>query len=365
MSPTMVDRLKSLPLTMVLTVLIWMYAEAKFTATRENVSLTIKPVSPTGDMVLSAFDPGEKRFQGTVNVAVTLEGPTNQIDRIYQESVGTVAADEDFSPLGYVPPAEGLKAGTDNEVDTVAALNSLAYFRRRGVTVTSAKPARIRVEADPLSQVVRPVDFHPAFAVDHFTATPEQVTVKIPTALLAESGGADRIGVTAVPVRELTTLTPGVQQTVAVRYVVEYADGERPERDDRISVTPAQGMVVMSLPRRQQETAVLPAVPVWVSGPPAVLGKYEVSVKPGALRVSVTGSEAAVKALREQMAAGRGTADMTGGIRAYLDIAATDGPGVMLHRQVRFMLPDGLTVQAGGDDVDFKLTERLPTTRPG
>jgi hypothetical protein len=362
MSPTMLDRLKSLPLTIVLTVLIWMYAEARFTATQENVSLTIKPVSPTADMVLSAFDPADKRFQGTVNVVVTLEGPTNQIDRIYQESVGTVTADEDFSALAYRPAAEGLKPGADNQVDTVSVLNGLSYFRKRGVTVTSAKPARIRLEEDPLSLVARPVDFHPAFAVDHYVATPDQVTVKIPSELLAEIGGADRISVSATPIQDLTTLVPGAQQTVAVRYVVEYSNnGEGSERDERISVSPAQGTVLVTLPPRQQETAVLPAVPVWVSGPPGVLGKYDVNVKPAALRVSVTGAAAAVRGLR-----GRLGADATGGVRAYLDVAPEDAAGVALHRRVRFMLPEGLTVQAGADrvEVEFKLVERAAATRP-
>jgi hypothetical protein len=364
MSPTMLDRLKSLPLTIVLTVLIWMYAEAKFTSTQENVSLTIKPVSPTGEMVLSAFDPGEKRFQGTVNVVVTLEGPTNQIDRIYQESLGSVAAEEEFSPLRYVPVAETLKLGTDNQVDTVAALNGLSYFRKRGVTVTSAKPARIRLEEDHLEQVTRPVDFHPSFAVDHYVATPDQVVVKVPTGLLAEIGGADRLSVSASPVGDVTALMPGTQQTVAVRYEVDYPGvGGAEEKDDRISVAPAQGTVALVLPRRQQETAVLPAVPVWVSGPPGVLGKYDVSVKPAALRVAVTGLSGAVKGLRERMAGG----DATGGVRAYLDVAPEDSVGAVLHRRVRFMLPEGLMVQAGADrvEVEFKLVERAAGTRPG
>ncbi len=76
------------------------------------MSLTIKPVSPTaGTWWLSVLDPADKRFQGTVSVVVTLEGPTNQIDRIYQESVGTVTADEDFAALGVSAGGGGIEAG--------------------------------------------------------------------------------------------------------------------------------------------------------------------------------------------------------------------------------------------------------------
>ncbi len=79
-------------------------------------------------------------------------------------------------------------------------------------------------------------------------------------------------------------------------------------------MTPA-GTVLVTLPPRQQETAVLPAVPVWVSGPPGVLGKYDVNVKPATLRVAVTGAGGGAGV--EGSVGGR----CDGGVRAYLDVA--------------------------------------------
>ncbi len=92
MSPTHFDRLKSLPLTILLTVLIWMYAEAKFTATQDHVPLTLRVVSPQGDLVLRALDPTDNRYHSAIALDVTLEGPKNQIDGIDQEVASVVAA---------------------------------------------------------------------------------------------------------------------------------------------------------------------------------------------------------------------------------------------------------------------------------
>ncbi len=259
-----------------------------------------------------------------------------------------------------------MKVGTDNRVDTVSALNSLRYFRQRGVTVTAATPSRIRLEVDHVEPLTKPVDFRPSFAVDRFTATPEQVTVNVPSEALVEIGGADRITVNAVPTRDLTTLPPGAQQTVAVRYVVDYPGAAASGRDDRITVTPAQGEVLVVLPKHQQETVAVPDVPVWVSGPPGLLGRYDVTVVPKALRVTVAGSSPVIEQLRKQLAGGVGQQNAAAnvGVRAYLDIYPDDLVSVgTSRRRVRFMLPDGLTVQSGAE-VEFRLLERAVATQP-
>ncbi len=248
MSPAMFDRLKSLPLTILLTVLIWMYAEAKFTATQENVRLTLKPVSPNGDLVLRALDPGESRYQATINLLVTLQGPQNQVDRIYQESLGVAQQDEEFTQLVYVPPAASLKVGTGNRVDTVAALNGLSYFRNRGVTVTAATPSQMDLEVERVVQIPKPIEFRPPFPVERFTARPEQVIVNVPEKVLAEIGGPDRITVNAIPPHDAMPNPVAGKQTVTVRYVVDYP-GVGAARDEGITVTPAQGEVLLELPK--------------------------------------------------------------------------------------------------------------------
>ncbi len=160
MSPTTVDRLKSLPLTIVLTILIWMYAEAKFTATGD-ARLSLRPIAPNGDLALRVFDPAQNRFIPVINVVASLQGPTNQITILQQET--------EPLQLTFTRPASSLSPGTPVTVDTVALLNSNSNLRKRELTVTSANPPKVQLEVDHLEQVTRPVEFRPQVAVDHMT----------------------------------------------------------------------------------------------------------------------------------------------------------------------------------------------------
>jgi hypothetical protein len=353
MSPTTVDRLKSLPLTIVLTVLIWMYAEAKFTTTGD-ARVSVRPVSPNGDLVLRLFDPTEARFLPTASVVVSVSGPTNQITTVQQEP--------EPPTLTFVPQAAALKIGAENYVDTASMLNSLSYFKKRGLTVTSAMPSRIRLEADHVEQVSRPVDFRPAVAVEHMSGLPDQATVLIPARTLQEIGGPDKITVAAVPTRDLSTLPIGTQQTVVVRFVPEYPGA----RDERVAVTPAQGTVTLTVPKREAITQAVPDVPVWVSGPPALLARYDVDVKPKFISVTVSGTEPAIRGLKDKLTnSSRGTGGGDEGIHAYLDVSLEDRPASSYtRRHVRYVLPDGLTVQDAPTDVEFRLVEITASQAP-
>ena len=157
MSPTTVDRLKSLPLTIVLTILIWMYAEAKFTATGD-ARLSLRPIAPNGDLALRVFDAAENRYIPVINVVASLQGPTNQITMLEQET--------EPLQLMFTRPASSLTPGTLVTVDTVSLLNSNSDLRKRELTVTSAIPPKVQLEVDHLEQVTRPVEFRPQVAVD-------------------------------------------------------------------------------------------------------------------------------------------------------------------------------------------------------
>ena len=278
---------------------------------------------------------------------VSVTGPTNQITLIQQET--------EPPTLTFVPQAGALKIGTDNHVDTASMLNSLSYFRKRGLTVTSATPSRIRVEVDHVEQISRPVDFRPAVAVEHMSGLPDQVTVLIPARILQEIGGAEKVTVAAVPARELSTLPIGVPQTVAVRFEPKYPGAQ----DERVTVTPPQGAVTLTIPKREAITQRVPEVPVWVSGPPALLARYDVDVKPKFLPVTVSGTEPAIRSLKEKLTnSSRGTGGGDEGIHAYLDVSLDDRPTAgYTRRHVRYVLPDGLTVQEGPPEVEFRLVE--------
>ena len=97
-----------------------------------------------------------------------------------------------------------------------------------------------------MEHIPKGIDFRPAVSVTRFALSPEQVTVNVPTRTLQEIGGAEKITVVAVPQRDLATLPLDSDETVAVRYTLEYPGA----RDERVTVSPAAGKVSLRLPRR-------------------------------------------------------------------------------------------------------------------
>src|ERR1041384_2873302 len=99
----MLGRLKTLPLTIILTVLIWMYAEAQFTSSREDVRISVRITSPSPDITLRVLDSHGNSVGAVATLAVTLQGPKSQIDRIFQESQGQLgpATDDELANLTY------------------------------------------------------------------------------------------------------------------------------------------------------------------------------------------------------------------------------------------------------------------------
>ncbi|HVX85371.1 MAG TPA: hypothetical protein VH253_11365 [Phycisphaerae bacterium] len=357
----MLNRLKTLPLTIVLTVLIWMYAEAQFTNTQENVQLSVRLVTPSPDLAVRAVDPSKTRLSDTINTVVTLQGPRAQLDSIFQQSQGV--PDPDLASLSYTPPERELKPGEETSVDVVSMLNSLAYFKTRRVIVSSAAPRRVALEVDRVLHLQKAPDFRPAASVERAVLSDDTVTLNVPATTLEQLGGPGKIAVVAEPQKSLASLKPGTDTTIPVKYVAEYAGAP----DDRITVTPPAGTVKVRIPVTQAATEVVPDVPIWASGPPPVLAKYDVDVRPKFVRVTVAGTPAAIAAFHDSRS-GAGAAAGVGlgtALRGYVDLSPDDRPAdTYTRRRVRYVLPEGLTLQDAPPDVEFRLTEKAPPAPP-
>ncbi len=158
----MFNRLKTLPLTIILTILIWMFAEAQFTAAQDNIRISARLVSPSPDFAVFALDEGDpKRGRPSINVVATVAGAKAQIDRLYQLSLNATPPDEDFRALAFAPSLEDLQTSANPSIDTVTVLNGLRYFRARGLTVTAATPPRIRLKIEPLTPATSPATTRP------------------------------------------------------------------------------------------------------------------------------------------------------------------------------------------------------------
>ena len=159
----MLDRLKSLPLTIFLTILVWMYAEAQFATTQDNVRVSIKVLSPSPDLTVSALDPIEGRYRNNLNVVISVQGAKSQVDRLYQMSLNAQQPDEELQNLSFTPDGSVLKDAKPS-VDMVTLLNGLRYFREHGITVTLANPARVPLRVEKLDHSN---DIHPAPSTEH------------------------------------------------------------------------------------------------------------------------------------------------------------------------------------------------------
>ena len=102
-------------------------------------------------------------------------------------------------------------------------------------------------------------------------------------------------------------------------------------------------------------------VPVYVSGPPDVLARFDVSVRPQTIKVMLTGTRDRIAPLRAQLQSGAAAA----GIYAYLDIGADDlpmpPPNPYTRRLLRIQPPAGLSV-AQTPSAEFQLVYHAPTT---
>jgi hypothetical protein len=363
----MLERLKSLPLTILLTVLIWMYAEAQFTATQSDVPINIGVSSGSQDFAVRVYDQTNKRYSNMLNVVATLQGPRNQLDQILQEALGAAhvnPTEDRMAALTYTPSADQLRQAVANGGEfnavTLPMLNRLDYFQSRGVTVTYAQPSSVSIEVDTVARVRKEAAFQSSVAVENVTVDPATVEVQIPSQTLREVG-ENKIVVHAVPQNDaqLAALPPDTDKVIPVRFVADYPG----PRDERIRLQPAQGNATVRVKRAQQGVLGVGDVPIWVSGPPGLLSRYNIEVTPQSVGLMLSGPSALVDATRQRLSGGPKGA----GISAYLDLTPEDHPepgGVPVRRALRYILPDGLSLLQSPPEASFKLTEKTPATTP-
>jgi len=350
--PKLLDKLKALPLTVILTVLIWMYAEAQFTATEDNLPLTIHVVAIANDQSIRMLEPQGGQFH------LRVEGPQSRVERFRQLALHVAdARPDEMGALDFAPP-EKLQLGRDNWIDSTVALNSLPYFRRNGLTVTAATPSRLRLEADPLMQLRKPILFRGNVPVK---ITPDMADLSLPQSLY-DTVGEGHITVYARPLRDLDALPRGTPQTIPAQLLVEYPAAP----DERVVVNPQQVSVTVTLPVQNSHAVTVPNVPVYVSGPAELLARFDAQIRPQSVPITVAGSEKLLEPIQAALGQGGRTEGDTK-IRAYVDLEPGDkASDTFTPRTLRYVYPPGLEIQKSPDHVDFRLvpTAPAPATKP-
>jgi hypothetical protein len=347
----LIDRLKVLPLTILITVLLWLYADAHLTETQSDLPIQIYLVAAPGanNRIVQEISPTDGRFQ------VTIQGPSDAVERIRLQCYGgSIFTRDDQNNLTYViPQSDSQRVGATTGFDALDVLNSLAYFSDRNVIVTAVHPQQIQLRVDQIISVQRPIEFTALHGVQAaLSSTVAQV--QLPSSVLQSLGGPDQLQVIAQPLVDPGSLPPNTRQTIDARLVVQYPGVV----SSQISVIPDSVQVTFTIPSQKREKLFVGIVPVWVSGPSWLLERYDVAVNPTNLQVDVSGSPQLLELLRNSLIMGDST-PLSQRVIAFLDITSSEVSNTdWTLYNIRYSLPDGITILDGPRTVLCRITRR-------
>lgn len=344
------EHLKMLPLTVLVSVLLWMYAESHFNLTDDHLPIAIKvlgsPQLVQAHETLHLITPADGQF------TMTIQGPRREVSRAQEQCDGQIVfTQQDLNNLVYVAsPRDHLRVGSGNVLNSVRVLNALPYFRQRKIRVVAASPAHIRLALQKLAYIERPIMFH-ALRGRGTIIIPPTATVEVPEKVLAALGGPHHLHVLAQPLVNVNTFLPGSVHRITAQLRVHYPG----LRNNQIVVSPQTATVRFRVPRQPEHTLMIPRVPVYVVGPPGVLNRYIVRLRPRHLRITVIGPAKVINHLRNHLSDGGATVR----VAAYVDVTAAEHPSyTLLPHGIRYKLPKGVHLQRGPHHVALQLKPR-------
>ena len=345
-----IDRLKVLPLTVLLTVLLWLYADAHLTATQRDLPIHITILAGAGangnPQTVLMKSPTDSAF------VVNIQGSGEAVDRIRQQCDGRgLFTLQDMNNLTYALTRSDIRRiAAGKSLNALRIFNSLAYFTRHRVVVTAVSPRHIKLKVDPIVTINRPVEFR-AVAGVAAAIQPASVQVMLPQSLLENIGGADQIEVVAKPLTSISALPVGSRQTIPSQLSLVFPGSP----DPRVTVTPANAMVTFTVPHQPRAKLFIGVVPVWLNGPPWLLNQYRVTVRNATLHITVAGPQRLIRKLRNNVIRGN-LAPPEKRVIAFLDIT----PSVHRHADwqpttIRYSLPSGISLVDGPTTVATKI----------
>ncbi len=183
----------------VITILIWLYADIEFTASKE-VNLTLQLVTEPGSQI-TLTSPAEHTMQ------VTLRGTQNALDRFEREISGARVLPCDVT--GQFDPNQP-------EPKTISAedlLNIASTLGERGIDVASARPATVRLAFQQLYKLPDvPVELVSTGA--ELLAQPAMVKVDVLVSAEAREKFAGKAFTLQTRSIDLSGLVPGKEHTI-------------------------------------------------------------------------------------------------------------------------------------------------------
>ena len=321
---------------MIVTVLIWIYADMEFTQTDE-VSMMIR-LNTDGARAPETVVTSKR----TAEVVFKLRGSRRDIDRFADKFRGIVV-DFDLSTL------PGFHAGPAQAIPSVLALESVAEVEDWGLRVVSSSPTTINdINVEELESREIPVEF--VFKGAELADTPEDaVTVSLPASRWT--------GLTNPKIRtvekDLANLPAGEEQKVRFQLIATI--GAMPVKLDADAVN-------VTLQVLRKTTAATERVPITVKivTPPewteeGVWAKYKLVRKDSIewlTEVTVTGPRKDIDILKT---------DKTKTVDAYIILTDSDTEPISSWstRKVTLRFPPGLQIQLASGQVEPTVQFRL------
>lgn len=332
--PMFSRRVQDFIVVTVMTVLIWLYAEGA------NVQTYSPADAVTLDVDLSARDM-VIIDQKPQKVSVSFKGSQAELTRLRQELRGTLQLELDLTESGVksVPMADVIR-----EARPLDAMS---------VNVTRVEPQTLELQIDRLVQQEVPVVFRPRdvqFVPGSLKIEPSMVTITAPKSRLDNLPDETELVVEATLSQDLRSLELNKLHRIAARLALPPGLAGQPHA----TLSSTEAMVSFSI-GQQEDTVVLPSVPVWRAGPPQT--EYTVEYDLHIQNVSVTGPVEDVKKLEQNT-------DKSLRVIAVLwlgsdELANAAGKGVQIA-PVQFNAPPQFKITARNATVRYTVTKNTP-----
>ncbi|TVQ64305.1 MAG: hypothetical protein EA379_01890 [Phycisphaerales bacterium] len=248
-------------IVVIVTALVWLYAEAE-SLTRSEQEMRIAFASPTPDLVARVV--GDE-WRGSVRVRI--EGSSaalGQAPRALRFELGEPG----------VSAAEG-----EHEIDLRSALRASREIQRAGINVLDVEPATVRLRVETVL-ALEGVEVRPELIgvelTGGLTIDPPRVAVRAPRAfvdaLRASPTGAHVMA--RIPRAALTNIVEGQENRVRARLL--FPEGLQ---DPSAEITPGEVELIFTV-RSRTDSLSAPSAPVQVLLPPREAGRWRIDINP-------------------------------------------------------------------------------------
>lgn len=258
--------IKSYGSVTLITLVIWVFAEAESLRTKQIGAEVVFQGDPSGERVIDV--PTGQGWHGRVDL--TVEGSAASLDRL-QSLLNR-------QPIVLSPGSDGvIGVPGESAVDLKLALRAQPALREMGVTITKTDPPSVDVRVDQMVPRDLRVDVQaPDGELDGLPEVkPAKVRVRLP-ASDEKSLGAEAVATATIDAAMLAKLVAGRNETI-VGVPVKLPSWVT---TTRARIEPAAVDVTLKL-RSRTATLTVPSVPVQVRLAAAELGKWDVEIADG------------------------------------------------------------------------------------